>query len=136
LDLNEIYKSDRPIVDDVSKIRPSELDDRLSEVFVLDVRPDEDYRDGHIDGSHNAPVYHDLRSGDHAALDDHLDEVPADAEVVTVCKAGVVAEKATGRLREQGYEATTLSGGYTGWRHYEGNTLVYRVASFLRGLVG
>lgn len=123
-------------MDDVSKIRPSELDERLpDDVFVLDIRPREDYRSDHIDGSYNAPVYHDLRGGDDAALDDHLDEVPADAEIVTVCKAGVVARKATSHLREQGYEATTLSGGFTGWHHYDENTLVYRVASFLRGLV-
>lgn len=120
----------------MSKIRPSELDDRLSsdDVFVLDVRPRENYQNRHIDGSYNAPVYHDLRSGDTAALDDHLDRIPDDGEVVTVCKAGVVAQKAASHLREQGYDATTLSGGFTGWRHYDDNTLVYRVTSAIRGL--
>ncbi|MFC7079657.1 rhodanese-like domain-containing protein [Halorussus caseinilyticus] len=120
----------------MSEIGPSELGERLADgdVFVLDVRPRENYRNGHIDGSYNAPVYHDLRSGDHAALDDHMDEIPADADVVTVCKAGVVAKKATSRLREQGYDARTLSGGFTGWKHYEDDTLLYRVASAVRGL--
>jgi len=119
----------------MSKITPSELDDRLpDDAFVLDIRPSDNYRAGHVDGSYNAPVYNDLRGGDTAALDDHLDAVPEDAEVVTVCKAGVVARNATEHLQERGYDAVTLSGGFTGWRHYEANTLLYRVASAVRGL--
>lgn len=120
----------------MSKIRPSELDDRLSsdDAFLLDLRPLGDYQRGHIDGSHNAPVYDDLRNGDTEALDAHLDRIPDDASVVTICKAGVVAKKATSYLQEQGYEAATLSGGYAGWRHYDQNTLVYRVTSTIHGL--
>jgi len=122
----------------MSKIRPSDLDDRLSkdDVFVLDVRPPESYRERHIDGSYNAPVYHDLRQGNTGALDDHLGQVPSDAEVVTVCKAGVVARKATDHLRKQDYDATTLSGGFKGWRHYEDETLLYRVLSLVRRVTG
>ncbi|WP_137285354.1 rhodanese-like domain-containing protein [Halorussus salinisoli] len=121
----------------MNNIGPSELGERLSDddVFVLDVRPRENYHRRHIEGSYNAPVYGDLRQGDSTALDDHLDEIPEDADVVTVCKAGVVARKATSRLREEGYDAATLSGGFRGWRHYEDDTLLYRVASFLRTLV-
>jgi rhodanese-related sulfurtransferase len=121
----------------MSQLGPAELDARLADddVFVLDVRPRENYQRRHVEGSYNAPVYGDLRSGDAAALDDHLDAIPEDAEVVTVCKAGVVAKKATSRLRERGYDATTLSGGFRGWRHYEDDTLVYRVASAVRGLL-
>lgn len=122
----------------MSKIRPSELDDRLSrdDVFVLDVRPADSYRKRHIDGSYNAPVYHDLRQGDTAALDAHLGRVPEDEQVVTVCKAGVVARKATDHLRGKDYEATTLSGGFKGWRHYEDETVLYRVLSLVRRVTG
>ncbi|WP_135853023.1 rhodanese-like domain-containing protein [Halorussus salinus] len=121
----------------MSQMGPAELDARLADddVFVLDVRPRENYQRRHVAESYNAPVYGDLRRGDAAALDDHLDAIPDDAEVVTVCKAGVVAKKATSRLQEQGYDATTLSGGFRGWRHYEDETLVYRVASVVRGLL-
>ena len=121
----------------MSKIRPSELGDRLADddVFVLDVRPRENYQRRHITESYNAPVYGDLRRGDTAALDDHLGSIPQDADVVTVCKAGVVAKKATSHLQEQGYDAATLSGGFRGWRHYEDETLVYRIAATIRGLV-
>lgn len=121
----------------MSKITPSELDKRSAgdDSFVLDVRPERNYRNGHIEGSYNAPVYHDLRGGDTDTLDAHLSEIPDDRTVVTVCKAGVVAKRATNHLEDRGYDAATLSGGMKGWRHYEDDTLVYRVASFVRGLV-
>ncbi|MFC4248701.1 rhodanese-like domain-containing protein [Natribaculum luteum] len=118
----------------MSKIRPPELDDRLSRgdgPFVLDVRPRESYQQYHIDGSHNVPVYGDLRRGDDDALRRRLDEIPDDEPVVTVCKAGVVARKATSVLEDEGYDATTLAGGIRGWKGYENETIGYRLKSLL-----
>ncbi|MEE6209248.1 rhodanese-like domain-containing protein [Salarchaeum sp. III] len=121
----------------MSSIGPSQLDDRRSDddVFVLDIRPEQEYRENHISGSTNAPVYRDLQQGRLEALDSHLDRIPDDTEVVTVCKAGIVARKATEYLEDAGYTATTLTGGFTGWRQYERNTVLYRIASFLRKIV-
>ncbi|MFB6121485.1 MAG: rhodanese-like domain-containing protein [Halobacteriaceae archaeon] len=119
------------------RIGPSRLDDRRSDghVFVLDVRPEQAYRENHIPGSANAPVYHELRQGNLDALDPHLSRIPDDMEVITVCKAGVVARTATEYLDEAGYTAATLTGGYSGWRQYERNTALYRIASFLGKIV-
>lgn len=121
----------------MSKIGPAELDERRAseQLFVLDIRPREDYRAAHIDGSYNAPVYHEVRQGDTGALDAHLGDVPDEAPVVVVCKAGVVAREATAYLDERGYDARTLSGGFTGWTHYEANSLPYRVLSFVGRLL-
>jgi rhodanese-related sulfurtransferase len=121
----------------MSKIRPEELDDRLpgDDVFVLDIRPEELFRNGHVEGSHNVPVYHDLRSGDTDALAAKLDEIPTDREVVVVCKVGMVSRRATSFLDDEGYDATTLAGGMRGWRGYENDTLRYRVTSAIRGLL-
>ncbi|WP_435348922.1 rhodanese-like domain-containing protein [Haloarchaeobius sp. HRN-SO-5] len=121
----------------MSKIGPSRLDERRSagDVFVLDIRPEEAYERDHIDGSYNAPVYHDLQGGSTESLDSHLHALPRDTEVVTVCKAGIVAQNATDHLEAEGYDATTLVGGYAGWRQYEKNTILYRVAAFLRRVV-
>jgi rhodanese-related sulfurtransferase len=117
----------------VSSVTPSTLDEYRDrdEIFVLDIRPEDDYERSHIDESHNIPVYHDLRGGDTDALTGRLDELPDadEVEVVTVCKAGVVARTATDVLEEQGYEASTLSGGMKVWRHYERDSIVYRVLS-------
>lgn len=116
---------------------PSRLDERRStdDVFILDIRPEERYQHDHIPGSHNAPVYHELQQGNTDALDSHLKSIPDDTAVVTVCKAGIVAQKATGYLEAEGYTATTLTGGYTGWRQYERNTVLYRIVSLLQKVV-
>ncbi|WP_458207790.1 rhodanese-like domain-containing protein [Haladaptatus sp. NG-SE-30] len=121
----------------MGKIRPAALGERLEqgdEPFILDIRPESDYESGRIDGSYNAPVYHDLRQGNTDSLDAHLDEIPGEREVVTVCKAGIVARRATNYLDEQNYDVKTLSGGIRGWRHYERNSVVYRLLSVLRRL--
>ncbi|APX95197.1 rhodanese-like domain-containing protein [Natronorubrum daqingense] len=122
----------------MSKISPSELEERLSSddpPSVLDIRPSDAYERGSIDGSHNVPVYDDLRRGDEAALRDSLSEIPDDRPVVTVCKAGVVATKATDLLESEGYDALTLAGGIRRWTGYRNQSLGYRLSSFLRQLV-
>lgn len=116
----------------VSRIRPDELDDRLGssdEPFLLDVRPESAFESGSIDRSHNVPVYDDLRRGDESALRDRLAEIPTDREVVVVCKMGIVAKRATHLLGEEGYDASTLLGGMSGWRGYRNGSLGYRLRS-------
>jgi rhodanese-related sulfurtransferase len=118
----------------MSKIRPGELDERLDETgapFVLDIRPRKAYQSNHIDGSHNLPVYDDLRKGDDGELRRRLDEIPHNRSVVTVCKMGVVATHATDLLVKEGYDATTLAGGMSGWRGYQTGSLGYRLRSLL-----
>lgn len=120
----------------MSRIRPSELDDRLDPPtgdgpFLLDIRPESAFESGAIDGSHNVPVYDELRQGDESALRDRLGEVPADRDVVVVCKMGVVARQATSVLAEEGYDAATLLGGMSGWRGYQNGSLSYRLRSLL-----
>ncbi|WP_267643293.1 rhodanese-like domain-containing protein [Haloarchaeobius amylolyticus] len=117
----------------MSKIRPDELDARIDseQPLVLDIRPRDAYQNGNIDGSENLPVYEALRSGDTDALRERLDGIPRDRQVVTVCKMGIVAKRATSVLDDEGYEATTLAGGMSGWRGYQGDTLGYKVRSLL-----
>jgi len=118
----------------MSRIRPSELDDRLEsgtddDPFVLDIRPSSAYRTAAIEASHNVPVYDDLRQGNESALRAHLDEIPADRDVVVVCKMGVVAKRATSLLCEEGYDAQTLLGGMSGWTGYQNGSLSYKLRS-------
>jgi rhodanese-related sulfurtransferase len=119
----------------MTRIRPAELDARLAsggdEPFVLDIRPRESYRAGAIDNSHNVAVYTELRRGNEAALRDQLDALPQEGEIVVVCKMGIVAKRATSVLREEGYDASTLLGGMSGWRGYQNGSLGYRLRSLL-----
>lgn len=112
---------------------PDELDERLDgdPPFVLDIRPADEFAAGHIDGSHNVPVYGALGRGDDDALRDQLDAIPDDREVVTVCKLGLVAKRATQVLEESGYDARTLAGGMSGWRGYQRGSIIYRLRSAL-----
>ena len=120
----------------MSRIRPTELDDRLDSPsgdapFLLDIRPETAFESGAIEGSHNVPVYDDLRQGDESALRDRLDDVPTDGDVVVVCKMGIVAKEATRVLEAEGYDAATLLGGMSGWRGYQNGSLGYRLRSLL-----
>lgn len=121
----------------MSKIRADELDERLDggDVFVLDVRPAANYDREHIAESYNAPVYDALRGGDTGSLNPHLDAIPRNTAVVTVCKAGIVAKRATEHLESEGYDAATLAGGFAGWKRYRDGSLGYRIISFVRGLL-
>jgi rhodanese-related sulfurtransferase len=114
--------------------RPEELDERLGgdrAPFVLDIRPEATYRRDAIDGSHNVPVYTEVRSGDDDALRAHLDEIPRGRDVVVVCKMGIVAKRATSILESEGYDATTLAGGMSGWNGYQNGSISYKLRSLL-----
>lgn len=100
------------------EITPDELDDRIAaennDVFVLDIRSEDEYEEWHIPGSENIPVYEELKENPESA-DEALSAVPNDTEVVTVCAAGVLSQTATDRLRKMGYDAKTLVDGMDGW---------------------
>lgn len=117
----------------VSTLRPPELDERLpdDDLFVLDIRPREQFHEAHVEGSRNVPVYDAVQRGEEGALDRAADAVPDGAEVVTVCKMGIVAQDVTERLTAQGHDAATLAGGMHGWHGYRNGTLVYRLRSLL-----
>lgn len=118
----------------MSSIRPDELDTRLEsgeQPFLLDIRPRSDFRERAIEDSHNVPVYTDLQRGDESALRDRLDTIPTGTEVVVICKMGIVARRATGVLVEEGYDASTLLGGMSGWAGYQNGSLGYKLRSLL-----
>lgn len=99
-------------------ISPSELSVRLEstqrDVFVLDIRPREDFEEWHIPGSENIDIYEDLKEETEVAQA-ALSELPEAPEIVTVCAAGVISQKATKQLRDLGYDAKTLEDGMYGW---------------------
>jgi rhodanese-related sulfurtransferase len=82
---------------------------RASEVTVLDVRPAEEYRAGHIAGAVSVPL---------KQLESRLAAVPKDREVVAYCRGPycVLAPEAVTLLRSRGYRAVVLSDGVAEWR--------------------
>ncbi len=82
---------------------------RSGEVTVLDVRPAEEYRAGHIPGALSVPV---------SELKARLHELPRDREVVAYCRGPycVMAVEAVALLRKRGFRAHRLEHGVADWR--------------------
>jgi glyoxylase-like metal-dependent hydrolase (beta-lactamase superfamily II) len=99
------------------------LQQRNGDLLVLDIRHKDDFADWHIPGSVNVDVYDELTSDPDTAKE-ALTELPNDADIVTVCAAGVVSQTATGVLREMGYDALTLTDGMAGWSRVHRNATV------------
>jgi rhodanese-related sulfurtransferase/DNA-binding transcriptional ArsR family regulator len=78
-------------------------------VTVLDVRPPEEYAQGHVVGALNVPL---------DRLEERLKDLPTDREVVAYCRGPwcVLSFEAVARLREAGFEARRLQDGLPEWR--------------------
>ena len=82
---------------------------REGEVTVLDVRPAEEYRAGHIPGALSIPV---------SELKARLRELPKGRDVVAYCRGPycVMALEAVQLLRAKGFEAHRMEQGVVDWR--------------------
>lgn len=79
--------------------------------FIIDVRRSTEYATGHIQGAVNIPLGQLFRK---------LKQIPRERPIVTYCnmhhRGESRGERAAAQLREQGYQARTLDGGYPGWK--------------------
>jgi rhodanese-related sulfurtransferase/DNA-binding HxlR family transcriptional regulator len=95
----------------VEQLSADELEERLArgDVVVLDVRPDLEFRAGHIAGATSAPL---------SALDDVAATLPRRREIVAYCRGPycVYADDAVRLLRGRGLRARRLDVGYPEWR--------------------
>jgi rhodanese-related sulfurtransferase len=82
---------------------------KAGEVTVLDVRPAEEYRAGHIPGALSIPV---------GELKARLRELPKDRDVVAYCRGPycVMAVEAVELLRKRGFSAHRMEQGVVEWR--------------------
>jgi rhodanese-related sulfurtransferase len=82
---------------------------KAGEVTVLDVRPVEEYRAGHLPGALSIPV---------GELKARLKELPKQREVVAYCRGPycVMAIEAVELLRKKGYRAHRMEQGVADWR--------------------
>lgn len=96
--------------EEMEALSPEELEARLEQddVVVLDVRPEEEYKAGHIPGARSIPI---------DQLEDHLDELPDGKEIVAYCRGPycVYSDDAVQRLRENGRDAARLTEGLPDW---------------------
>lgn len=79
------------------------------EVTLLDVRPAEEYRAGHLAGAISAPI---------ATLERMLDRLPRNREIVAYCRGPycVFSHEATQLLRQHGLAARRYAEGFPEWQ--------------------
>jgi rhodanese-related sulfurtransferase len=106
--LADEYLGERDAVEQVSA---AELQERLArgQVVVLDVRPEPEYKAGHIEGARSAPL---------PALESVAAKLPKRREIVAYCRGPycVYADDAVRLLRQRGLRARRLDVGFPEWR--------------------
>ena len=82
---------------------------RRGEAEAIDVRPEEEYRKGHIAGARSVPL---------DVLEERAEELPSDVEIVAYCRGPYcfLSGEAVKTLRAHGIEARRLEEGFPDWR--------------------
>jgi rhodanese-related sulfurtransferase/DNA-binding HxlR family transcriptional regulator len=82
---------------------------RSGTATVLDVRPEDEFRQGHLPSALNIPL---------AQLERRLAELPADREIVAYCRGPwcVLSFEAVAVLRQHGYRVRRLEEGFPEWK--------------------
>lgn len=87
-------------------MKAEELSRQRDMHHLLDVREDDEWRAGHIDGAQHIPL---------RELGGRLAELPSGRPIVTVCRSGARSAAAVRGLRQMGHSAENLDGGVTAW---------------------
>jgi rhodanese-related sulfurtransferase len=85
---------------------PRTVADRRSELQILDVREDEEWAAGHIDGAVHIPL---------GQLPQRIGELDPHRPVATVCRSGGRAGRAADLLTSAGHRAAVMDGGMQRW---------------------
>jgi rhodanese-related sulfurtransferase len=82
---------------------------RRGAVTVIDLRPEQEYQEGHLPGARSVPA---------EELKRRLAELPRDREIVAYCRGRhcVLAVEAATLLRKKGFRAHALDAGVIEWR--------------------
>ena len=83
-----------------------EFNRRRAEFHLLDVREDDEWTAGHIDGAQHIPL---------GELSARLGELPKERTIVAVCRSGSRSDAAVRGLRKLGFQAENLEGGVNAW---------------------
>lgn len=112
--LAEIEMIKRRFLENREGMEPVDRNDLLKRVkqgavTVLDVRPVEEYRAGHIPGALSVPL---------TELEKLFSKLPRDQEIVAYCRGPycVLAVQAVEMLRKRGFRAIRLEEGVQDWR--------------------
>ena len=93
-------------MDDVQPVDLAKRRDRGEDVFVLDVREDEEVAEWAFPGAHHIPM---------GQIGDRTDEQPTDRPIVVVCHSGMRSARVATALEQAGWPAANLAGGAVAW---------------------
>ena len=79
---------------------------RTDGAVVIDVRQPDEYDEGHVPGARLIPL---------GEVGQRLDEVPADAEVLVICRSGGRSLKAAEVMAATGRRPVNVAGGTLAW---------------------
>ncbi|RNI15830.1 rhodanese-like domain-containing protein [Methanohalophilus sp. RSK] len=78
------------------------------DIFILDVRTQSEYDNGHLEDSHLIPV---------SELEGRLDEVPSETAILVYCRSGRRSVTASNILLDAGYcDVYNMEAGFNEWR--------------------
>lgn len=101
------FRNDRQSLETVSR---KELKQRIdnNKVLVLDVRPQEEYQEGHIPGAISIPT---------GELEQRIKDLPKDKQIVAYCRGPLcaMADDAVELLKQHGFKSKRLEEGYPEW---------------------
>lgn len=109
-EISELLEDYRMRKDQLNLVSSDELMQKLknNEVYLIDVRPEEEYNLGHIKQAGSLP---------HKQLKERMQELPTDREIVAYCRGPLclMADEAVTLMRKEGLHATRLENGYSDW---------------------
>lgn len=74
--------------------------------WVLDVREDDEFADGHVPNVHHIPL---------GQLPDKFHLIPKEEKIFVICRSGARSQSGADYLIGQGYNAISVAGGTMGW---------------------
>jgi len=112
--IETIVKEFRKSRFDFQSVTIDELIEKLEsgKITILDVRPESEYRHGHIANAVSMPI---------EELSKRLRELPKRTEIIAYCRGPfcVYADEAVALLTEAGYKATRLAEGFPDWKQLD-----------------
>lgn len=74
--------------------------------FVLDVREDDEWAQGHVPSAHHIPMNE---------VANHLDQLDDGARIFIICRSGGRSMTVANYLESQGYDVVSVAGGTQAW---------------------
>lgn len=109
-EINELLDDYRKRKDQLNLISSEELLQKLknNEVYLIDVRPEEEYRMGHIKQADSLP---------YKQLKERMQELSNDRDIVTYCRGPLclMADEAVSLMKKKGLNAYRLENGFADW---------------------